>query len=257
MNKANNIADENGEQLLDHGFGPKPPHHKKPIQFKRGTAEAFWAKNPVLLAGQPAFETDTKKLKIGDGITRYNALPYIGDGKDGKSAYDLWIDAGNTGSIDDFLNYCVGPAGKSAYEIWLILGNEGTMFDFIESLHGTPGEKGDPGKSAYDLWIEEGHSGTIADFLESLRGKSAYEIWIALGHEGSEQDFIDSLKGEKGDKGDPGEKGEKGDPGEGGEKGDPGKSAFEVWRDEMGDPTLTEEDFIDYLTSNSWLDINE
>lgn len=50
----------------------------KPLQFKRGTSRAFWRANLVLLEGQPAFETDTNKLKIGDGKTRYNSLPYIG-----------------------------------------------------------------------------------------------------------------------------------------------------------------------------------
>ena len=40
-----NKSDDNVE-LLDHGFGPKSPHKDKPLQFKRGKAEAFWAKNP-------------------------------------------------------------------------------------------------------------------------------------------------------------------------------------------------------------------
>ena len=283
--------DGNDEDLgyIDHGYGPMPPK-KKPLQFKRGTAKAFWIKNPVLLNGQPAFEYDTKRLKIGDGRTRYTALPYIGDGKDGKSAYEIWKEAGYEGDINDFLNYIVGPAGKSAYEIWLALGNEGTMLDFINSLHGEkgdPGEKGDkgdpgePGKSAYEIWIDEGHQGTVTDFLDSLKGKSAYEIWIDLGHQGTEQDFIDSLKGEKGDKGDPGEKGDKGDPGEKGDKGDPGEKgekgdkgdpgpggekgdkgdpgmdAFEVWREQMGDPSLTYDDFIAFLSAESWVGIGD
>lgn len=48
------------------------------LQLKRGTA-ARWAElNPVLTAGEPGFEYDTKKLKIGDGSTAWNDLPYIG-----------------------------------------------------------------------------------------------------------------------------------------------------------------------------------
>lgn len=264
MKKDNNISDKSVE-MIDHGFGPKPPHNK-PLQFKRGKAQAFWAKNPILLSGQPAFETDTKRLKVGDGVTRYIHLPYIGDGKDGKSAYELWIDAGHTGTIDDFLAFCVGPGGESAYEIWLALGNEGTMLDFINSLHGEkgdPGKDGEPGKSAYDLWIEEGHTGTVADFLESLKGKSAYQIWLDLGNEGSMQDFIDSLKGEKGDKGDPGEPGADGPEGPPGPQGDPGpqgpegKDAFTLWKEEMGDPTLTIDDWMNYTTTNSWSDMGD
>lgn len=124
---------------------PKPITKKPPIQFKRGTYRAFKTANPVLFEGQPAFEIDTNRMKIGNGINRYLDLPYIG-GADGKSAYEMWIDQGHIGSVEDFLDSLVGPSGKSSYEMWLELGNEGTIADFIESLIGPEG------KSAYDVW---------------------------------------------------------------------------------------------------------
>ena len=133
--------------MIDNGHNmPKPKC--KPLQFKRGTARAFLKANPILLKGEPAYEWDTKKLKVGDGYTRYVKLPYIGDHskpEDGKSAYQIWIEAGNTGTIDDFLESLIGEPGKSAYEIWLSLGYEGTVVDFINSLHGEKGDKGDDG----------------------------------------------------------------------------------------------------------------
>ena len=153
------INGQQPEPLLDHGYGPKPP--EKPLQFKRGTAKAFWVKNPILLAGQPAIELDTNRLKVGDGKTKYNKLPYIGEGKDGKSAYELWIESGYSGTIDDFLEFCIGPDGKSAYEIWLSLGHEGTITDFMDSL------KGD---DAYEVWKKEMGlpEATVQDFLDYL-----------------------------------------------------------------------------------------
>ena len=49
------------------------------IQFKRGVA-ARWAElNPVLQAGEPGFVIDENRLKIGDGITAWNDLPYQGE----------------------------------------------------------------------------------------------------------------------------------------------------------------------------------
>lgn len=46
------------------------------IQLRRA-ASTFWSStNPVLLRGEPGFETDTYKMKIGDGSTRWNSLPY-------------------------------------------------------------------------------------------------------------------------------------------------------------------------------------
>jgi Major tropism determinant N-terminal domain len=46
------------------------------IQVKRGTAAAWASANTVLAAGEVAFETDTKKIKIGDGSTAWNSLGY-------------------------------------------------------------------------------------------------------------------------------------------------------------------------------------
>ena len=46
-------------------------------QFKRGTKQRWIEVNPVLRQGEPGFEYDTGKLKIGDGFTPWLALPYI------------------------------------------------------------------------------------------------------------------------------------------------------------------------------------
>lgn len=48
------------------------------IQFRRGTAAAWTSANPVLASGEPGRETDTGKLKIGDGSTAWTSLPYLG-----------------------------------------------------------------------------------------------------------------------------------------------------------------------------------
>lgn len=225
---------------------PIPPK-KPPLQFKRATAKAFRYANIILLDGQPAVEIDTHKLKVGDGRTRYNALPYIGDHleiKDGKSAYQIWLDAGYSGTVDDFLQFCVGPAGKSTYEIWLSLGNEGTLTDFINSIQGAKGD------SAYQIWISEGNEGTVSDFLNSLQGKSAYEIWLSLGNEGTEADFIKSLKGESAYETwlSVGNEGSEEDF----LKSLIGKSAFEVWKEEVGRPDASEAEYIAYMQTTSW-----
>ena len=68
-----------------------------PLQFKRGTAEAFRRANPILLNGEPAWEWDTYRLKIGDGVKRYKQLPYITGGYDGKSAKDFGKSAPSAG----------------------------------------------------------------------------------------------------------------------------------------------------------------
>ena len=49
------------------------------FQLKRGLSTNWKAANPVLRTGEPGFETDTGKLKIGDGTTAWNDLTYIGE----------------------------------------------------------------------------------------------------------------------------------------------------------------------------------
>ena len=47
------------------------------ILLRRGTAAEWAASNPILLEGEVGVETDTKKLKVGDGLTAWTSLPYI------------------------------------------------------------------------------------------------------------------------------------------------------------------------------------
>lgn len=50
------------------------------MQQLRGTAAALRTNNPVPLAGQIVFESDTNKIKVGDGKTHYNSLEYLAGG---------------------------------------------------------------------------------------------------------------------------------------------------------------------------------
>lgn len=49
------------------------------IQFKRGTAARWSELNLVLHAGEPGFVIDENRFKMGDGVTAWNDLPYIGE----------------------------------------------------------------------------------------------------------------------------------------------------------------------------------
>lgn len=94
----------------------------------------------------------------------------------GSSAYELWLQQGNTGTMEDFLN---SLTGKSAYQEWLDHGNDGTRKDFLDCLKG---------KDAYELWLEK-------DFLASEYGADAYKRWQNSGHSGSLDDFLNSSIG--------------------------------------------------------------
>jgi hypothetical protein len=46
------------------------------IKLRRDTAATWTATNPILAAGEPGLETDTGKIKYGDGATRWNVLEH-------------------------------------------------------------------------------------------------------------------------------------------------------------------------------------
>jgi hypothetical protein len=46
------------------------------IKIRRDTAANWTANNPVLATGEPGLETDTKKVKYGNGSTAWNSLNY-------------------------------------------------------------------------------------------------------------------------------------------------------------------------------------
>jgi hypothetical protein len=104
------------------------------------------------------------------------------DGEDGLSAYEIWLDLGNTGTEEEFIESLVGPAGVdgldgedglSAYEIWLNLGNTGTEGDFIESLQGPAGQDG----SAKDVKFAGYDLGAGMPVINS----TAYTMWNSSG----------------------------------------------------------------------------
>lgn len=56
------------------------------IQFKRANAAHWMELNLVLEDGEPGFERDTHRFKIGDGKTAWKDLPYINGNGDGQIA---------------------------------------------------------------------------------------------------------------------------------------------------------------------------
>lgn len=118
-----------------------------------------------------------------------------------------------------------GADGKSAYDVAVENGYSGTKAQWLASLKGdtgAPGEDGEDGapgaegKSAYELAVEEGYAGTKAQWLASLKGdpgapgedgedgapgadgKSAYEVAVDEGYSGTKAQWLASLKGADG-----------------------------------------------------------
>ena len=187
---------------------------------------------------------------------------------DGKSAYQIWLDNGNTGTETDFLNWLKGKDGKDGVNG--VDGKDGANgqdgkdgTNGADGKDGANGQDGVDGKSAYQIWIDNGNTGTEADFLNWLKGKdgtngadgkdgvngqdgvdgkSAYQIWLDNGNTGTKADFLNWLKGKDGTNGADGKDGVNGQDGK---DGVDGKSAYQIWLDNGN--TGTETDFLNWL----------
>ena len=79
------------------------------IQARRDTAANWTSANPTLAAGELGYETDTGKVKIGNGSTAWNTLAYLGGGSVsplttkgdlwGYSSADARIPVGSDGQV--------------------------------------------------------------------------------------------------------------------------------------------------------------
>ena len=170
------------------------------------------------------------------------------NGMDGKSAYELAVENGYNGTVEEWLASLVGEVGAT--------GQNGT--------DGVNGEDGANGKSAYELAVEKGYTGTLDQWLASLvgqkgatgasgsngkdgkdgadgkdglngqNGKSAYELACDNGFEGTLAQWLDSLVGKDG------LNGTNGSNGKDGKDGADGKSAYELACEAGFEGTLAE-----------------
>lgn len=71
------------------------------LKYKRGTLAEWVDKNPVLSEGEPGYEIDSGKSKVGDGVTHWNDLPYFGANNTYQNIDDHVIDSHPHPSYDD------------------------------------------------------------------------------------------------------------------------------------------------------------
>ncbi|EEH6200306.1 hypothetical protein G8935_001566 [Salmonella enterica] len=143
----------------------------------------------VITAGKESIKQDINASQTAAGEAKQaleEAKKIIGDGKpgrDGKSAYEIWVEQQPAGSDTSMSAYMVyqkgtpglkgepGADGKSAYEIWVEqqpAGSDTSMAAYMAYQKGKPGADG---KSAYDIWAAQQPAGsdvTLEAFMNTL-----------------------------------------------------------------------------------------
>jgi hypothetical protein len=118
------------------------------IQIRRDTAEKWVINNPILLEGEIGYETDTTYIKIGDGTTYWNDLPYWNGGVTGAG---LVVKEGSvtvlspTNTINFSNDFNVTATSATEASISLVNGGGGSSsgtFDIFVNGEGVTGATG-------------------------------------------------------------------------------------------------------------------
>lgn len=79
---------------------------KSKFYFKRGKAASWAEQNITLGPGEPGFEIDTGKLKVGNGTTAWNDLPYLVDKEEILENVSIFL-----GKLDELPTTADNPDG--------------------------------------------------------------------------------------------------------------------------------------------------
>lgn len=112
-------------------------------------------------------------------------------GQNGKSAYEIAVEDGFSGTIEAWLESLKGDPGEdgvsptvsaeaipSGTRVTITDAVSSTVFDVMngeDGASGAPGQDGTDGKNAYELAVEAGFTGTSAEWLDSLVGPQGPE----------------------------------------------------------------------------------
>jgi hypothetical protein len=230
------------------------------IQYRRGTSTEWSTINPVLAVGEPGWETDTGKFKVGNGFDNWNTLPYSSGpagptgatGPQGEAGFsvlsgsgapnsslgrngDFYIDFTNdniygpkTGGLWGSPTSLIGPQGPQGIQgIQGIQGETGPTGP--QGPQGEVGPQGPQGEQGIQgIQGETGPQGLQGETgPQGIQGETGPQgpqgIQGETGLQGPQgEQGIQGIQGETGPQGPQGIQGETGATGPQGEKGDTG-----------------------------------
>jgi hypothetical protein len=109
------------------------------IKLRRGTQAQWTATNPVLAEGEFGAETDTRKFKIGNGVTAWNSLQYWGGSGGGAADFvDLGdVPASYTGAAGKYVKVKADESGLEFGTLTIAAGDLPSGIDAAKIANGT------------------------------------------------------------------------------------------------------------------------
>jgi len=136
------------------------------FKLRNGSAALWTAENPILLEGEVGLETDTRKYKVGNGVSAWSALPYyiegvLARGQASKmtsgtiaiAAAGTYQSTGLTATLDSTTNYQVILGTSNTFGL---KNNSGAtkLFQVMASMDATAGNN-------HTLGISLAKNGTV------------------------------------------------------------------------------------------------
>lgn len=116
--------------------------------YASGVCDEYIAPKPVVIEelddqNQSVYFNLQLALQGDASINAVSTIePYWAKGDPGKSAYQVAVDEGFVGTVDEWLESLKGPQGDSAYQVAVEQGFVGTKDQWLESLRGPEGPQG-------------------------------------------------------------------------------------------------------------------
>lgn len=143
------------------------------ILFRVDTAANFTTANPTLSLGEPAYESDTSKLKIGDGSTAWTSLPYKEVGSPGPKG-DTGA-KGDTGTAGRGFNWRGAWVSGQNYALYDVLTDAGSCYQCILAITNSTTVPGSDG-THFSIVASKGDAGA-----QGIQGASGSIPIIAAG----------------------------------------------------------------------------
>lgn len=150
------------------------------ILTRNDTAANWSSINPVLGKAEAAYETDTRKLKFGDGVTAYNDLPYFGgEATGGVYTVEVEADEDHMTAITEAVGGNELNKGDIAIVRETLVNNLKEYTAYVYS--GTQWEAMDGNYSADNVYLKEnitlaGNYTQVGNLTKSANGTATFSV---------------------------------------------------------------------------------
>ena len=146
------------------------------IQIRRGTESEWTAANPTLMPGEVGIESDTEKIKIGDGSTVWASLGYMTQGAAGTDGSKWYNGAGAPSTTHADGDYYLNNTNDDIYQQ-----AAGAWGSAISNIKGTTGSAG----PANSLAIGTVAEGTAAATITGTSPSQTLNLTVPKGDTGN------------------------------------------------------------------------